>query len=99
MAQYRAVVGIDYPPNKRVEAGEIVSDLPGDSIKWLLEQNLIESLDKKPTTKETPVVVEPVKEEAVLAEALSKIDLSDGISAEEEKVILDTAATIEGEDK
>ncbi len=98
MAQYRAVVGIDYPPNKRVEAGEIVSDLPGDSIKWLLEQNLIESLDKKPTTKETPVVVEPVVEE-VTTDALSKIDLSDGISAEEEKVILETAATIEGEDK
>ena len=96
MTQYRAVVGIDYPPNKRVEAGEIVSDLPGDSIKWLLDQNLIETLDKKSAPKET--VVEPVKEETK-EEALSKIDLSDGISAEEEKVILDTAATIEGEDK
>lgn len=62
MAQYRAVVGIDYPPNKRVEAGEIVSDLPGDSIKWLLEQNLIETLDKKSTPKETPVVEKTVKE-------------------------------------
>ena len=41
MAQYRALVGIDYPPNKRVEAGEIVSDLPGDAIKWLLEDGLI----------------------------------------------------------
>lgn len=101
MTQYRAVVGIDYPPNKRVEAGEIVSDLPGDSIKWLLDQNLIETLDKKSAPKETPVVeviAEPTKEE-VAEEALSKIDLSDGISAEEEKVILETAATIEGEDK
>lgn len=92
MTQYRAMVGIDYPPNKRVEAGEIVSDLPGDSIKWLLEQNLIESLDKK------KIVEEPTKQE-LAKEALSKIDLSDGINAEEEKVILETAATIQDEDK
>jgi hypothetical protein len=92
MAQYRAVVGIDYPPNKRVEAGDIVSDLPGDSIKWLLEQGLIESPDKKTTVKEVaPVVVEE--------EPLTKIDLSDGLSPEEEKIILETAETIEGEDK
>jgi hypothetical protein len=70
MTQYRAVVGIDYPPNKRVEAGEVVSDLPGDSIKWLLEQNLIETLDGKKTTKSEPVVEETpvVKETPVLEE-------------------------------
>ena len=63
MAQYRAMVGIDYPPNKRVEAGDVVSDLPGDSIKWLLEQGLIESLDGKTKTKvEEPKVEEPVVE-------------------------------------
>lgn len=69
MAQYRALVGIDYPPNKRVEAGEIVSDLPGDAIKWLLEDGLIED-SSKPSKKietvveKTPVVevVEPVAE-------------------------------------
>ena len=46
MAQYRALVGIDYPPNKRVEAGEVVSDLPGDAIKWLLSDGLIEDASK-----------------------------------------------------
>lgn len=65
MAQYRAIVGIDYPPNKRVEAGDIVSDLPGDSIKWLLEQGLIESTDKKSTAKEVVVEPTPVVEEIV----------------------------------
>jgi hypothetical protein len=65
MAQYRALVGIDYPPNKRVEAGEIVSDLPGDAIKWLLEDGLIED-SSKPTKKietvveETPIVKEEI---------------------------------------
>lgn len=87
MAQYRATVGIDYPPNKRVEAGEVVSDLPGDSIKWLLEQGLIESTDKKN---------KPVVDEAPVS-PLSKIDLSDGLSAEEEKLIIETAKIIEGE--
>ena len=67
MAQYRAMVGIDYPPNKRVEAGDVVSDLPGDSITWLLDQGLIETLDKKSTPKveikEEPKIEEPVVEE------------------------------------
>ncbi len=87
MAQYRATVGIDYPPNKRVEAGEVVSDLPGESIKWLLEQGLIESTEKKnkPVVEDTPEV------------SISKIDLSDGLSKEEEKLIIETAATIESE--
>lgn len=86
MTQYRALVGLDYPPNKRVEAGEVVSDLPGNAIKWLLESKLIESTDGKKTPKEEPK-----------AEPVTKIDLTDGISAEEEKVILETAEQIEQE--
>lgn len=65
MAQYRALVGIDYPPNKRVEAGDIVSDLPGDAIKWLLEDGLIED-SSKPSKKETVVEETPVVEEKVV---------------------------------
>lgn len=82
MAQYRAVVGIDYPPNKRVEAGEIVSDLPGDSIKWLLEQNLIESLDKKPTTKVETIVVEEPKVEEPKVEEIAESSASEESEAE-----------------
>ena len=67
MAQYRATVGIDYPPNKRVEAGELVSDLPGDSIKWLLEQGLIEDLNAKKKETSEPVIATPVVEEEVIA--------------------------------
>jgi len=89
MAQYRALVGIDYPPNKRVEAGEVVSDLPGSSIKWLLESNIIESTDAK----------SKIKQEEPLKESLSKIDLSDGLTTEEEEVILATAKEIEEEKK
>jgi len=74
MAQYRALVGIDYPPNKRAEAGEIVSDLPGDAIKWLLEDGLIED-PSKPTKKvETPAVEKtPVLKEEVIAEPVAEV--------------------------
>lgn len=44
MATYRVLVGIDYG-GKRAERGDIVSDLPGKSIAWLSEQNVIEPVD------------------------------------------------------
>ena len=92
MAQYRALVGIDYPPNKRVEAGEIVSDLPGDAIKWLLEDGLIEDASKPAKKVEAVVEEKPV----------TVIDLSDGISIEEAEAIVSSspeAKTIISEDK
>lgn len=64
MTQYRAVVGIDYPPNKRVEAGELVSDLPEKSAVWLLANNLIEEVGGKKSSK-TPAPVEEVPVETV----------------------------------
>jgi hypothetical protein len=39
---YRALVGLSYGDDSRVEAGDIVSDLPAESIAWLLEQGQIE---------------------------------------------------------
>ena len=41
MTQYRVLQGIDYPPNKRAEAGDVVNDLPASSVKWLLEVGAI----------------------------------------------------------
>lgn len=48
MAKYRVLVGLDYPPAKRAEAGDIVSDLPAKSISWLRDAGLIEPLDDAP---------------------------------------------------
>jgi len=62
MTQYRALVGIDYPPDKRAEAGELVSDLPEKSVTWLLAQGLIETTDGKPSKKSAAKVEEPVVE-------------------------------------
>jgi hypothetical protein len=46
MAKYRVLQGIDYPPNKRAEIGDVVEDLPATSIKWLLESGAIEDSSK-----------------------------------------------------
>lgn len=47
-AEYRVLVDTDYPPNRHAAAGEVVSDLPGKSIKWLLEQGLIQKASEEP---------------------------------------------------
>ena len=44
MANYRVIVGVDYA-GKRVEAGTVVSDIPGRSVNWLIEQGIIEKID------------------------------------------------------
>ena len=64
VAKYRVLVGLDYPPNKRAEAGDEVSDLPSSSITWLLAEGLIEAVDGK-TSKKTVVAPEPEPEVAV----------------------------------
>jgi hypothetical protein len=46
MANYRILVGINYA-GKRAESGDIVTDLPGRSIGWLLEQGIVEKADGK----------------------------------------------------
>jgi hypothetical protein len=68
MTQYKVLTGIDYPPDKRVEAGSIVSDLPEKSAKWLLDQGLIELMGGKtntavPAKTQSVEVKEPAKVE------------------------------------
>jgi hypothetical protein len=70
MAKYRVLQGIDYPPNKRAEIGDVVEDLPATSIKWLLESGAIEDSSKpaiKVEEKKTEPIVEPVVEAPVEA--------------------------------
>ncbi len=68
MAQYRVLQGIDYPPNKRAEAGQVVSDLPPSSVKWLLESGIIEDASKPAKKIEEPKE-EPKAEPVVEAKA------------------------------
>jgi len=45
MAKYRINVGLDYG-DKRAESGDVVDDLPSKSLKWLVDQGMVELADK-----------------------------------------------------
>ena len=64
MANYMAMTGLDYD-NKRVEEGDIVSDLPAKSIAWLVSQGLIVLADEvaKPQAQQKGKKTEEVIEE------------------------------------
>lgn len=62
MAQYRALAGIEFPPDRRIEAGEVTGDIPPKSIKWLLEQGYIEPADGKPAKSVPAPAPEPEPE-------------------------------------
>lgn len=60
MPSYRVLVGLDYPPDRRAEPGDVVDDLPGKSIKWLTDQGLIEPADRA----SKPAAVKPAEKAA-----------------------------------
>ena len=64
MATYRVMTGLEYG-DKRVEAGELVSDIPSKSVSWLLSQSLIEAVESEEPAKRgrKTVVEEEVMEE------------------------------------
>lgn len=70
VATYRVLTGIDYPPGKRAEAGDVVDDLPGKSIKWLVECGAVEKVDGKAAKGKMAeaVVEEPVADETPVDE-------------------------------
>lgn len=48
--KYRALVGLDYPPNNkepkvRAEVGDVIDDLPPKAITWMLEIGAIEKVE------------------------------------------------------
>lgn len=48
--KYKANTGLNFMvdgKNRRVEAGEEASDIPSQSVPWLLEQGLIEKVQEK----------------------------------------------------
>lgn len=73
--EYEVLAGIDYPPNKRAEIGEVVSDLPKDSIPWLLESGVIKIAGDKKSA--TPVVVEV--EQPVVEVVEEEVEVSDAL--------------------
>lgn len=49
-SKYRVLVGVSYPgpkgKEKRAEPGDVVKDLPPESVPWLLEQGYIEPVEE-----------------------------------------------------
>lgn len=66
--EYKVLQGISYPPNKRAEIGTIVSDLPKESVTWLLSSGIIEEISesKRPaaTKVDLPVIEDVISEDA-----------------------------------
>jgi hypothetical protein len=54
MSNYRALVGLDYPPGKRAEPGDVVDDLPEKSVKWLIRDGKIEEVGSAPDKPKKP---------------------------------------------
>ena len=94
MTQYRAVVGVDYPPNKRVEAGDLVSDLPEKSAKWLLSAGFIEAVDGKGKTV-TPVVEEAIEEEVPVVEETPTVETTPVVEEVAAEVTAETPSVVE----
>ena len=72
MAKYKVLMGIDYPPNKRVEIGDVADDLPEKNIKSLLDMGAIELVDDTQTT--TSPKLEPYTEPAPVSESTAVLD-------------------------
>lgn len=60
MSKYRTVVGVEYS-GKRVEAGQVVSDIPEGSVGWLRQAGFIEPVAEPAPVEEKP---QPVKKAA-----------------------------------
>ena len=82
MARYRVLQGIDYPPNKRAEVGDIVEDIPAQSVKWLLDSEIIEDTDKPAKKIEKSVVEEP--KVVPVAEVVVEPAVEEGFDADAE---------------
>lgn len=79
MARYRVLMGLDYPPNKRAEIGDIVEDLPAQSVKWLLADGLIEDADKPKKVVEEPAPAPIVAKKQVEFKSDAKDGDKDGL--------------------
>jgi hypothetical protein len=57
MPKFLCLIGMNYA-QKRVEPGEIVSDVPKQSIPWLVEQGVIKEVTEEPAAEPQPTITE-----------------------------------------
>jgi hypothetical protein len=82
MASYRVLKGVDYPPNKRAEEGQVVNDLPANAISWLLEIGAIEDSSKPAKKVEEPKVEEPEVEVKIEEPVIEPVIEAEGFDPE-----------------
>lgn len=75
MPKYLVNQGLEYL-NRRVEAGELVDDIPAKSVAWLKEQGIIELADGSAKAK-VEVKEEPASVEEVAPAVVDAIDSED----------------------
>jgi hypothetical protein len=75
--EYKVLTGIDYSNGKRAEVGDVVSDLPKDSIAWLLATGAIsDRLDATETVESVQeAVVEP--NETIIEAPVPAVEVSE----------------------
>lgn len=61
MPKFLCLIGMNYG-QRRIEPGEIVSDVPKQSIPWLLEQKVIVPADEAVTSEQVASEPEPSEE-------------------------------------
>lgn len=71
--EYVVLSGIDYPPNKRAESGDVVTDLPKEAIAWLLDCGAIAPVGQEAPAAEAVVeaVVEALSNDLPLEEEIT----------------------------
>ena len=45
--KYKVLTGLSYPPDKRAEPGDVVSDLPKKSVLWLVKRGYVKLVKSK----------------------------------------------------
>lgn len=58
MPSYKILIGVNYPPDKRAEIGDVVTDIPSSAVNWLLEQSVIEVVESSGKKKSAPTIEE-----------------------------------------
>lgn len=82
--EYKVLKGIDYPPNKRAEIGAIVSDLPKESISWLLASGVItDDLKAEVPAEVVAKPVEAIVETTVIVDELDEVILEEDAVGED----------------
>jgi hypothetical protein len=97
MPKFLVKQGINYPPNKRAEPGDVVDDLPKESLAWLKRDGVVEDVSAlKPAelrdARAEAVAAAEARERSQQAGELPEIFEAAGIAAAETEADTDTVA-------